>query len=174
MCVCRIGAELSWNSEYACPSIGDLSQPEDPAFYLPTRSTLPRSLHGDLVVCLSILHLVDGVGRLDVRRDVSCQSTVGRAQSQHKMQRALVLDVVTRQCSGVLVCLQIDVLTKISQDTICVPSGCCNPTMSLHMPSAFPRRSDVVGLEEYLPCLGSCCVQKRGRPVGIRTRTFFF
>ena len=49
-------------------------------------------------------------------------------------------------------------------------SGRCNPTLSLHMPSAFPRRSDVVGLEEYLPCPGSCCVQKRGRQVGFRTR----
>ena len=39
--------------------------------------------------------------------------------------------------------------------------------------AAVLRRSDAVGLEEYLPCPGTSCVQQRDRPVGVRTRTFF-
>ena len=76
-----------------------LSQSEDP----PTRSTPPRTLHGDLVVCTSILHRVNGVGRLDVLRDCLAGQYLDKglcvaSQAQHKMQRVFPLDVVIRQC----------------------------------------------------------------------------
>ena len=63
----------------------------------------PRNLHGDLVVCTSILHLVNGLGRLDGQRD--CLTNQRRdktlhvaSQTQHKMQRDFLLGVAIPQC----------------------------------------------------------------------------
>jgi len=35
------------------------------------------------------------------------------------------------------------------------PFECCSQTRSFHLPIAFQQRSNVVGLGEFLPCLGS-------------------
>ena len=56
------------------------------------------------MVCTSILHLVNGVERLNVQRDCPTRQRRGKtlhvaSQAQHKMQRAFLLDVVIQQFS---------------------------------------------------------------------------
>ena len=58
--------------------------------------------------------------------------------------------------------LPVNVVTKsacriasATQDATSFLSGRCDPTVSFPSKSAFLRRSDAVGLEEYLPCPGS-------------------
>ena len=88
-----------------------LSESEDPLLQLPTPSTTPRNLHGDLVLCTSFLRLVDGVRSLDVQRD--CPTS---------------LRLLVDRC----------LLASATRGATCFASGCCNPTVFSHTPAAFP------------------------------------
>ena len=80
------------------------------------------------------------------------------SRTQHNMQHAFLLHVVTRQRRSINSgCLPVSVMTKtrMSSRKRDTGYGRCNPTVSLQAQPACLRRSDDACLEGYLPCPGS-------------------